>query len=49
MVSVGGTLARVCIWKPKENFVDCFSLCTFTQVPGMELRHQACTAIAFAS
>lgn len=37
MVSVEGTPARVCIWKPKDNFVDWFSPCTFTQVPGMEL------------
>lgn len=49
MVSVEGTPARVCIWKPKDNFVDWFSPCTFTRVPGMELRHQACTAITFAS
>lgn len=45
MVSVEGTPVRVCIRKPKDNFVDCFSPCTFTQVPGMELRHQACTEI----
>lgn len=48
MISVGDTLARLCIWKPKNNLVDGFSPCTFTRVPGMELRHQVCTAIAFA-